>query len=354
MWRQAPHPNELWHHGIKGQHWGVKHGPPYPLNEKTSSSIKKKGIKEGQKKYKERQDKIRSGKLKRKASDNIGSQYLGNEHEQYIRENYMKYGPFTEEDQEYFNDNAYDGYAYDRLIVSDQRFAGNYAVDVYNSIEKTGSADRFKPKFDINNPDGTITDTALKRVNRGRFGQEGYTNNCTKNTAALALQQFGIDCQAGGSSMGMNRDAFGYWFDGAEKHSMDSNSVDSELSRQGAGAFGNIGISYTAQSDVGTTIRTGGHSVFYKVDNNGKVKYYDGQIGKTYNTYKELVEENHADPTYKADSYRLDKSKPNIEHMWEDNVFTAPGTNTVLNEHKSGFHPRKVSWNTDTWNTDNW
>lgn len=29
---------ELYHHGIKGQQWGVRNGPPYPLN----VSIKKK------------------------------------------------------------------------------------------------------------------------------------------------------------------------------------------------------------------------------------------------------------------------------------------------------------------------
>lgn len=25
------HTDELYHHGIKGQRWGVRHGPPYPL-----------------------------------------------------------------------------------------------------------------------------------------------------------------------------------------------------------------------------------------------------------------------------------------------------------------------------------
>lgn len=30
----------LAHHGIKGQHWGVKNGPPYPLDQKVSKAIK--------------------------------------------------------------------------------------------------------------------------------------------------------------------------------------------------------------------------------------------------------------------------------------------------------------------------
>lgn len=32
--------NELYHHGIQGMHWGVKNGPPYPLDKKVSADIK--------------------------------------------------------------------------------------------------------------------------------------------------------------------------------------------------------------------------------------------------------------------------------------------------------------------------
>lgn len=42
----------LSHHGIKGQKWGVKKGPPYPLNDRKSISIQKK------KRKKELKDKI--------------------------------------------------------------------------------------------------------------------------------------------------------------------------------------------------------------------------------------------------------------------------------------------------------
>lgn len=48
-WRTADldkTPNYLMHHGIDGQRWGVKHGPPYPLDETTSTGSRLKKRKE--------------------------------------------------------------------------------------------------------------------------------------------------------------------------------------------------------------------------------------------------------------------------------------------------------------------
>ena len=36
---RPPYPNELYHHGIKGQKWGVRNGPPYPLSAQTHASV---------------------------------------------------------------------------------------------------------------------------------------------------------------------------------------------------------------------------------------------------------------------------------------------------------------------------
>lgn len=36
------YPNELYHHGVQGQRWGVRNGPPYPIGSgKTTISLKK-------------------------------------------------------------------------------------------------------------------------------------------------------------------------------------------------------------------------------------------------------------------------------------------------------------------------
>lgn len=34
--------NELYHHGVEGQKWGVKNGPPYPLKKSTSQKVGEK------------------------------------------------------------------------------------------------------------------------------------------------------------------------------------------------------------------------------------------------------------------------------------------------------------------------
>ncbi len=34
--------DELYHHGVKGQKWGVKNGPPYPLDDSNQSLSEKK------------------------------------------------------------------------------------------------------------------------------------------------------------------------------------------------------------------------------------------------------------------------------------------------------------------------
>lgn len=38
---------ELYHHGIVGMHWGDRHGPPYPLDNKVSKAIKTEGKRKG-------------------------------------------------------------------------------------------------------------------------------------------------------------------------------------------------------------------------------------------------------------------------------------------------------------------
>lgn len=42
MWRFTINSDELYHHGIDGQKWGVKNGPPYPLDAGRKSFAERK------------------------------------------------------------------------------------------------------------------------------------------------------------------------------------------------------------------------------------------------------------------------------------------------------------------------
>lgn len=42
IWAPTPSSDELWHHGIDGQKWGVRNGPPYPLDSSDYSSAERK------------------------------------------------------------------------------------------------------------------------------------------------------------------------------------------------------------------------------------------------------------------------------------------------------------------------
>ena len=69
MW-QYQNTDELYHHGIKGQKWGVQNGPPYPLGSHTSAMIKKgKKVAAKAKKTYDKKIKPKVNDLAKKGSD---------------------------------------------------------------------------------------------------------------------------------------------------------------------------------------------------------------------------------------------------------------------------------------------
>lgn len=42
IWSPTPSSDELWHHGIEGQKWGKRNGPPYPLDQGQKSQAERK------------------------------------------------------------------------------------------------------------------------------------------------------------------------------------------------------------------------------------------------------------------------------------------------------------------------
>ena len=120
---------------------------------------------------------------------------------------------------------------------------------------------------------------------------------------------------------------------GAEKNTSSSSDVDNVLSDYGPGAYGSVDMSYGNGQVSGIV---GGHVVFWKNNNSGETKYYDGQCNKKYDTYEDLLKNVGANPDYKATTYRLDQTELNYAHMDEDSVFRSKrGSSTRLLERRS-------------------
>lgn len=119
--------------------------------------------------------------------------------------------------------------------------------------------------------------------------QKGKVNNCTLCTSAMELRSRGYDVIARSQGSGNDPDIYSKWFKGAERQTVDCtreqgesrkayanrayNKLCTEIEKQGPGASGYVGINWEKSNS--------GHAMWYKVGNDGKVTFYDGQNGKS-------------------------------------------------------------------------
>ena len=283
---------DLKHHGILGMHWGIRRYQPYGMGGYLPKG--KEGLS-----YKNRRDAEKAGKKLRKNNKNGMSQFMSN------HDNRFQHAVERECD--------------DGIIraLPDALFAKAYEEGQLKS-------NPYSLSQDVNNDDGTLSKWALSRVNEN-FRKEGYgtTNNCMKDTAALIAQQMGFDFMGGKCEDGIEGNAIGYWFDNADPYKSPSNDVDTYLSKAfNPNSFGAIDIHYTKPDDNGEIKRLGGHEIFWKTDNNGKVHYYDGQPdgGQEWSSYLDVCKDNKADVNYDANIWDCTYAKPNWDHLAEDSV----------------------------------
>lgn len=273
----------LFHHQRKGAKWGVRHGPPYPLD------------KEGKAKF---EADVKERKQKERMSGGVGSSYLSAHDSEW-----------QEMEVRYFQDGSI-GYFPAAKVIKD--FENDGAGNPYPKYD-----DRYGSSGDCGktNPD---------------YPQDGCTNNCTKCTSAMELRKRGYDVRAGRMSNGAKPDVFEYWWDGAEKYEFDNASTDENrnkitetLTNFGAGASGSITLTYGDGSN--------GHAIYWTTDG-AQVYFYDGQndnsitysrtgdqLGKVYDTYR-------FNPENSVLVYRLDQATPNWDHMAEDSVIRPPAS----------------------------
>lgn len=250
--------NFLSHHGIIGQKWGKRHGPPYPLDSKISKKITKAHKKKnGKKPVKDKEFKV--GYVSKVASVLLGD-------------------PDTDNSLNYF------------------RGVSSTPVNVAGIIgSKNGAFMRT-----LDRPGHKITMDDLKNVNVS--GGQTYntsserTHNCALCSSALALRSLGYNVVSGTVNPKLGGTLTGYgeqWFDGAVRYK-ERSAIDAYKRMVG---FGNQGKGF-----IDMSFKTGGgHSVYFQNERgkDGKIHpvVYDGQVGQRYEKFSDFLKE--YEPSFK-------------------------------------------------------
>lgn len=218
---------ELCHHGVKGQKWGVKNGPPYPLkrNNKPNES---------------------SGLLEVALPVAIL---------------------------------AWDAFVIGKCIKN-LRDAAKTPKQL--RADKLKDIDKLIKKRDIQTLDDApkldkpmSSEESMKVTNPGSTKVKGRSNNCVCCTTAMVMRKKGYDVQAIANPFksGFYTDDYvPRAFKNAEvkKPAGKGNGILDELSKEGKNAYGYLGIAFP---DYG-----GAHSIYWE-NSGGKTRVYDGQDG---------------------------------------------------------------------------
>ncbi len=310
-------PSYLCHHGIKGQHWGVKNGPPYPLDAKISRDIK-------------------AGKNEdRHQGHNVGSQHsfaaagqmysLTDAEVQKFGgwDNFFKQPMYI---QEQYRDTDLGLRDVNKFTYSDGswKFANPLENDdVIKLLDSNFKDETYSKSSFFMIPDTTKRDIrengwsnhigTLQQINR-RSNDISTHNNCSKCSDMVELVQRGFNpanFNAGRSRYGMLSSAIEYHWDGAVAYKEKSyENIERKIKSFGNHGSGTISIRRSDGS---------GHAMHFSVVKD-RIEVQDGQIARVYRTLQEALRAEAHDPNQFCVITRLDQATPNVKHMLEDSV----------------------------------
>jgi len=258
--------SELSHHGILGQKWGKRNGPPYPLNSGDHSASEKKA---GYEKSIQKKNETKASSKPSNSKDYVKSmanKSVGSISPVVKEAAIQLLAPLT-----MIAVSALIRKAITKKAVANMKNAQKKELDdKYKNREIKSLKDT--PKIMGKNSPSE----GMKVTNPGYPDDPNRVQNCTFCTTALAMREKGYDVQASSTPHPWLPDTiFGSSFKGAKDVKMSKakkgEDIVKELSKHGEGAYGGIAVFWKFG---------GGHSMFYKIEN-GKPVIYDGQRGVT-------------------------------------------------------------------------
>ena len=299
----------LEHHGIKGQKWGVKHGPPYPLSSKEHAAVVKgKGASNSKKKNATK----KVGVIEEAAAAGVVATYVGIKKAIAVHQS-----------------NKHDNGQYLVTRKDEKKDPRNgLAIQSEKSIHPVEDMEKVNPSYEQSN---------------------AHKTNCSKCTFAMEMRRRGYDVAAGGDrhalSKGMSadvlktmwKDKFGRDRDYTKNKLVDENdgiiltalkqtkkqkdlyadvTID-EMAKHGPGARGEINVVWAGWQ--------GGHSMYWENDSNGQTSIYCSQSNQSWtgDAARKLVR----DSTWQSSVRRLDDCQPDLKvaarHHMLDNEATA-------------------------------
>ena len=320
---------ELKHHGIIGQQWGVRNGPPYPLDRRTSTG--KRLIK----------DDVEVGTSKQSC------QHDRDWKEVIIPHGYDDFGGKTEMQNvaDYIKEMENGDAEYNWLY---HKYTNDYGGHNFENIGETN---------------------CYKNVNSFVYGQPGTMNNCAKCAAALEMQRRGYNVAAGRSDAGTFFSEAEYWFDGAVQYKEVTSDFDKRLDSFGRNSSAMLAFRYPNNS--------GGHAMYAYTSKQNEKFIMDGQCGRlfkydnnsgkyicieadervsanginTYNGHYSKVVGRDLFDIYGYDTdatcrvTRLDNATPNYDHMSEDSVLRT----SFVRQENQGLYNSKQKRKAGTW-----
>ena len=238
--------NEIYHHGIKGQKWGVRNGPPYPLKE----SVNKKTYSDDYR-----------GTFKQNFKKSFVNSAVGSIDPNMIKMGVAFAAPFV------------------MLGVQKLRFNIKHDQDIKNNIESntTNIQKRIKGRHS--------EEGDMKAVNPGFKSMERkYTMNCVLCSTAYELRRRGYDVKANTTELGRYMEDPMKYFNlkpvGSKFSTKSYDELKSKLQSEPEGARGNI-ISGVGDFDSK-------HSMVWE-KKNGNVVIRDCQSNTLYNSMDESI-----------------------------------------------------------------